>query len=91
MKKEFDGHVGVVEHVILDEKDPSKDIVIVLEAIGLGGSCDESTCKNSAPSFETTYEESGKVRRSIYRRTGKALYGHDGWKGYFKVKKKTEE
>lgn len=48
-------------------------------------------CKNSAPSFETTYEESGKVRRSIYRRTGKALYGHSGWKGYFKVKKKTEE
>lgn len=38
------------------------------------------SCKNSAPSFETTYEKSGKVRRSIYRRTGKALYGHGGWK-----------
>lgn len=88
MKKEFDGHVGVVEHVILDEKDPSKDIVIILEAIGSGGSCDESACQNLAPIFETTYEKSGKVRRSFYYRTGGALFAHPGWKGYFKVKEK---
>lgn len=80
------GHVGVVEHVILDEEDPSEDLVIILEAISSSGSQDESTCRNFSNSYGFPYQEGGKVRRSIYKRTGKALVSHVGWKGYFKAK-----
>lgn len=71
------GHTGLVK-----KYDKEKDQVHIMEAIGSLGSAEED--------LSTGLEGYGKnlVRNSIYTRTGGALFGHKGWKGYFRPKTK---
>ncbi|MBR6081544.1 MAG: hypothetical protein IKP62_01295 [Salinivirgaceae bacterium] len=69
-----DGHTGVV--VSYNEE---KDEVTIIEAIGGSGSCEEELSKPLNGYCVKC------VRKSIYTRTGKALYKHPGWKGYFRA------
>ncbi|MFC7774931.1 hypothetical protein [Flavobacterium sp. GCM10027622] len=75
------GHTGIVYNY--DEK---KDLVTILEAIGKVGSADESTNKNNGG-----YSGKGCSRTAVYKRSGKALASHDGWKGYFRPKNYTNQ
>lgn len=75
------GHTGIVYNY--DEK---KDLVTILEAIGKVGSADESTNKNNGG-----YSGKGCSRTAVYKRSGKALAAHDGWKGYFRPKNYTNQ
>ena len=69
-----DGHTGVVVSY-----DKETDKVTVIEAIEISGAAEETLSKI----FENYCK--GCIRNSIYSRNGKALYKHDGWKGYFRV------
>jgi hypothetical protein len=64
------GHVGVVISY-----DPEKDYVYIEEALTRGAEASLNGGKG---------ELKNQVRRSTYTRTGKALAGHTGWKGYFR-------
>ncbi len=68
------GHTGIVHSV-------DGDKVTILEAIGSGGSSDESFNNNNGG-----YEGKNCTRTSVYSRTGGALASHSGWKGYFRPK-----
>ena len=69
-----EGHTGVVIAY-----DSEKDLVWIAEAIGPGGSSDNST--NRANGGTT---EAGITRTAVFSRTGKALSGHNGWIGYYR-------
>ncbi len=73
------GHTGVVTHFNKD-----KDQVTVMEAISRSGSREESF------SISISGYCTNCLRKSVYSRTGDALYGHPGWKGYFRPKTKSE-
>jgi hypothetical protein len=75
------GHTGIVYNY--DEK---KDLVTILEAIGKVGSADESTNKKHGG-----HSGKGCSRTAVYKRSGKALASHDGWKGYFRPKNYTNQ
>ncbi|QKG79682.1 CHAP domain-containing protein [Tenuifilum thalassicum] len=68
-----DGHTGVVVSY-----DKETDKVTVIEAIGSLGASEESLSKDLDGYCKSC------IRKSIYTRTGKALYKHEGWKGYFR-------
>lgn len=72
-----DGHTGVVMNY-----NPSNDLVTILEAVGMTSPC--SAEQNSLNSNRGC----GKVVKSIYTRTGKALFLHDGWVGYYRPEMK---
>ena len=79
--RDGDGHTGIVL-----EYDKAKDAVWVLESIGKSCSADESFNKDNEGDTDCN-----NTRKAIYRRNKKvgktgALYGHRGWKGYFRVK-----
>jgi hypothetical protein len=59
--------------------DKETDKVTVIEAIGSSGAAEESLSKDLDGYCK------GCIRKSIYTRTGKALYKHAGWKGYFRA------
>ena len=69
-----DGHTGVVVSY-----DKETDMVTVIEAIGASGAAEESLSKDLEGYCK------GCIRKSIYTRTGRALYKHAGWKGYFRA------
>jgi predicted chitinase len=69
-----DGHTGIVYSY-----NPTTDLVTILEAIGSIGSADEATNKANGG-----FALKGCSRTSVFKRTGKALAGHLGWKGYFR-------
>ena len=73
------GHTGIV--VMFDKE---KDRVTIMEAISSSGSREEAFSKSIGGYCN------GCLRKSIYSRTGDALYGHPGWKGYFRPKIKVE-
>ncbi|MGQ7946608.1 hypothetical protein [Flavobacterium sp. WC2509] len=75
------GHTGIVYD--FDEK---TDLVTILEAIGYIGSADETTNNNNGG-----YSGKGSSRTAVYKRTGKALLNHAGWKGYFRPKNYTKK
>ncbi len=68
------GHTGIVYNY-----NEAKDLVTILEAIGAIGSADETTNKTNGG-----YAGKGCSRTSVFKRTGKALASHLGWKGYFR-------
>ncbi|MBB6273768.1 plastocyanin [Pedobacter cryoconitis] len=75
------GHTGIVY-----EYDAKSDIVTILEAIGSGGAVSESNqVKNGG------YAGKGCSRTAKYKRLGGALYGHAGFKGYFRPKNYTKK
>ncbi|OWP86573.1 hypothetical protein BWK60_08180, partial [Flavobacterium covae] len=75
------GHTGIVY-----DYDVRSDLVTILEAIGSVGSADEKTnIKNGGDS------KTNCSRVAIYKRKGKALNLHTGWKGYFKPKNYTKK
>ncbi len=73
------GHTGIVHSV-------DGDKITILEAIGSGGSSDEEFNNNNGG-----YEGKNSTRTSVYQRTGGALAGHSGWKGYFRPKNYTKK
>lgn len=75
------GHTGIVYKY--DEK---TDLVTILEAIGDVGSADETTNVNNGG-----YSGKGNSRTAVYKRSGKALAKHNGWKGYFRPKNYTKK
>lgn len=75
------GHTGIVY-----EYDEKSDLVTILEAIGNVGSADETT-NNSKGGYSGT----GCSRTAVYKRSGKALASHKGWKGYFRPKNYTKK
>ncbi|WP_281309764.1 CHAP domain-containing protein [Flavobacterium flavigenum] len=75
------GHTGIVYSF-----DEETDLVTILEAIGNVGSADETTNKNNGG-----YSGTGSSRTAIYKRSGKALSKHAGWKGYFRPKNYTKK
>ncbi|WP_294960060.1 CHAP domain-containing protein [uncultured Flavobacterium sp.] len=75
------GHTGIVYD--FDEK---TDLVTILEAIGDVGSADETTNINNGG-----YSGKGCSRTAVYKRAGKALSDHAGWKGYFRPKNYTKK
>lgn len=75
-KGEWNGHTGIVY-----DYDETKDIVIILEAIGSGGAVGES--KQVA---NGGHAGKGCTRTAKYNRLGGALYGHSGWAGYYRPK-----
>jgi len=78
-RKTGGGHTGIVHSV-------DGDKVIILEAIGHGGSSDESFNNNNGG-----YEGKNCTRTSVYKKTGGALANHAGWKGYFRPKNYTKK
>jgi predicted chitinase len=78
-KKVWSGHTGIVHSV-------DGDNITILEAIGRGGSSDETHNINNGG-----YEGKNCTRTSIYQKDGKALAGHTGWKGYFRPKNYTKQ
>lgn len=75
------GHTGIVYSF-----DEETDLVTILEAIGNVGSADETTNKNNGG-----YSGTGSSRTAVYKRSGKALSKHAGWKGYFRPKNYTKK
>ncbi|WP_188112304.1 CHAP domain-containing protein [Aquimarina sp. RZ0] len=75
----WSGHTGVVHSV-------DGDNITILEAIGSGGSSDESHNRNNGG-----YEGKNCTRTSVYQKNGKALANHTGWKGYFRPKNYTRQ
>lgn len=75
------GHTGIVYSF-----DEESDLVTILEAIGNVGSADETTNKNNGG-----YSGTGCSRTAVYKRLGKALSKHAGWKGYFRPKNYTKK
>ncbi|MBE0392399.1 PAAR-like protein [Flavobacterium sp. PL002] len=76
-----DGHTGIVY-----EYDEATDIVTILEAIGDTGAVSEKDqAKNGG------YSETGCSRTAKYKRLKGAMYGHDGWKGFFRPKNYTKK
>ncbi len=73
------GHTGIVHSV-------DGDNVTILEAIGHRGSSDEDHNIDNGG-----YEGVNCTRTSVYQRTGDALAGHAGWKGYFRPKNYTKK
>jgi predicted chitinase len=73
------GHTGIVHSV-------NGDNITILEAIGRGGSSDEKHNIDNGG-----YEGKNCTRTSVYQRTGGALAGHAGWKGYFRPKNYTKQ
>ena len=71
------GHTGVVVSY-----SSTNDLVTVMEAISSSGACEENLSKSLANYCK------GCVRTSVYTRTGKSLFNHIGWKGYFRPKVK---
>ena len=69
-----DGHTGIVYNY-----NETTDLVTILEAIGNIGSADEATNKANGG-----FALKGCSRTSVFKRTGKALASHLGWKGYFR-------
>ncbi|OOV20554.1 hypothetical protein [Flavobacterium sp. LM4] len=61
-------------------------MVTILEAIGNVGSADETANKNNGG-----YSGTGCSRTAVYKRLGKALSKHAGWKGYFRPKNYTKK
>lgn len=74
------GHTGIVY-----KYDEAEDLVTILESIGSVGSADETTNKTKGG-----YSGKGCSRTAVYKRSGKALAGHAGWKGYFRPKNYTK-
>ncbi|MFB9108481.1 CHAP domain-containing protein [Flavobacterium gyeonganense] len=75
------GHTGVVY-----EYDESNDTVTIMEAIGKSGAVGErKQVKNGGDS------ETNCTRTAIYDRLGGALFGHDGWFGYYRPKNYTKK
>jgi hypothetical protein len=70
------GHTGIVYSY-----DKQNDLVTILEAIGKSGSADSYTNRINGGTILT-----GVTRTAVYKRTGGALQGHAGWKGYFRPK-----
>ncbi len=68
------GHTGIVY-----KYDKEKDFVTILEAIGSGGSADQSTNINNGG-----YTGKECSRTSVYQRKGKALNQHSGWFGCYR-------
>ncbi|QXP58105.1 CHAP domain-containing protein [Cellulophaga sp. HaHa_2_95] len=75
------GHTGIVHSI-------DGDKVRILEAIGSYGAVSESEKYNRN---NDGYEGVHCTRTSYYNRTGGALVGHDGWKGYFRPKNYTKQ
>ena len=73
-RSDNDGHTGLVHNV-------DGDKVTILEAIGRGGSSDETFHKSN-----NGYEGKNSTRTSIYQIKGAALSGHAGWIGYYRPK-----
>lgn len=70
------GHTGVVY-----EYDETNDTVTIMEAIGKSGAVGEKKqVKNGGDSLTNC------TRTAIYDRLGGALFGHDGWFGYYRPK-----
>lgn len=77
----WSGHTGVVY-----EYDEAKDTVTIMEAIGASGAVGErKQVKNGG------YSGTKCTRTAIYDRLGGALYGHDGWFGYYRPKNYTKK
>ena len=75
------GHTGVVY-----EFDETNDTVTILESIGKSGAVGErKQVKNGGHSGTNC------TRTAIYDRLGGALYGHDGWFGYYRPKNYTKK
>ena len=76
-----DGHTGIVYNY-----DETTDIVTILEAIGDVGAVSETDqVKNGG------YSGTGCSRTAKYKRLKGALYGHEGWKGFFRPKNYTKK
>jgi hypothetical protein len=75
------GHTGVVY-----EYDESNDTVTIMEAIGKSGAVGERKQVNNGGDSETNC-----TRTAIYDRLGGALFGHDGWFGYYRPKNYTKK
>jgi hypothetical protein len=72
--RDSDGHTGIVY-----EYDAKADVVTILEAIGKRGASGESKqVKNGG------YSGKNCSRTAKYGRLDGAMYGHRGWKGYFR-------
>ena len=80
-KNGWNGHTGIVYNY-----DEIKDLVTILEAIGLSGSADESqnTIANGG------FTGKGQTRTSVYKLNSKALVNHKGWFGYYRPKNYTK-
>ena len=77
----WNGHTGVVY-----DYNETNDTVTIMEAIGKSGSVGETKqVKNGG------YSGTGCTRTAIYDRLGGALYGHDGWFGYYRPKGYTKK
>ncbi len=75
------GHTGVVY-----EYDDAKDTVTIMESIGSSGAVGErKQVKNGGHSGTNC------TRTAIYDRLGGALFGHDGWFGYYRPTNYTKE
>ena len=75
------GHTGVVY-----DFDETKDTVTILESIGKVGAVGEKKqVKNGGHSGTNC------TRTAVYDRLGGALYGHDGWFGYYRPKNYTKK
>lgn len=75
------GHTGIVYNF-----NEETDLITILEAIGDVGSADETTNNNNGG-----YSGKGCSRTAVYKRLGKALSSHAGWKGYFRPKNYTKK
>jgi predicted chitinase len=73
-RKPSDGHTGIVY-----KYDSAKDLVTIIEAIGKSGSADQNTNIQNGG-----YSEHTCTRTSVYKTKGKALFGHEGFIGYFR-------
>lgn len=78
----WNGHTGIVYKY--DEK---KDLVTILESVGIHGSADESNNKLS----NGGYNGFKVTRTAVYKRTSRALVNHKGWFGYYGPKNYTKK
>lgn len=75
------GHTGVIY-----DYDNVKDTVTIMEAIGKSGAVGErKQVKNGG------YSGTNSTRTAVYDRLGGALYGHDGWFGYYRPNNYTKK
>lgn len=75
------GHTGIVYSY-----DSANDVVVILEAIGnVGAVSEKDQVKNGG------YAGTGCSRTAKYKRLKGALWGHGGWKGYFRPKNYTKK
>jgi CHAP domain len=77
----WSGHTGVVY-----DYNSKNDTVTIMEAIGESGAVGErKQVKNGG------HSGTGCTRTAIYDRLGGALYGHNGWFGYYRPKNYTKK